>query len=179
MSRRLGPFELCVRIAEESVEHSSVIENAIGSAFSGASGLGNASAFGVMSSVSATRSGSKHTSTSSASYCACSKTPERKAEAKVIYLFGKPPKSVPVPAAPEVNSAHSETTGDTEYEIPERQYDCSNYSTCLGLAAALDWNSFSCTSCSGSVNEKLLWRAHQKVRENKALQRVCNLPVLR
>ncbi|MCB0325370.1 MAG: hypothetical protein KDD69_17425 [Bdellovibrionales bacterium] len=63
-------------------------------------------------------------------------------------------------------------------DVPLRNYDCPNYSTCLGIAAALDWSSFSCKGCVGRVNKQLLWRAHQMVRSNRSLQQVCGLPVL-
>ena len=62
---------------------------------------------------------------------------------------------------------------------PQRDYDCPNYDTCLGLAAALDWSSFTCAGCTTrTVNQQLLWRAHSCVRKNPALSRLCKLPVL-
>ena len=61
---------------------------------------------------------------------------------------------------------------------PDRRYNCPNYDTCLGLAAALDWGSFTCGSCPGSVNAQLVWRAHQRLRKNPTLSRLCKLPVL-
>ncbi len=61
---------------------------------------------------------------------------------------------------------------------PERSYDCPNYETCLGLAAALDWKSFTCQGCCGTVNQQLLWRAHHRIRNNPSLSKLCNLPVL-
>ncbi|MFN8390666.1 MAG: hypothetical protein U0136_10285 [Bdellovibrionota bacterium] len=63
-------------------------------------------------------------------------------------------------------------------EPPERSYDCKNYETCLSLAAALNWSSFTCTGCSGCVNEQLLWRAHHSVRNNPSLSTLCDLPNL-
>ena len=57
-----------------------------------------------------------------------------------------------------------------------RNYDCSNYATCLGVAAALDWSSFSCYGCSGRADSRLLWRAHSALKKNKDLCSVCNLP---
>ncbi len=61
---------------------------------------------------------------------------------------------------------------------PYRDYNCSNYDTCLGLAAALDWESFTCNGCSGCVNPHVLWRAHHEVRKNKTLAAICNLPTI-
>ena len=62
-------------------------------------------------------------------------------------------------------------------EPPERRYDCQHYDTCLSLAAALDWQSFSCAGCSGCVNRKLLWRANNALRRNSALRMICKLPL--
>lgn len=59
---------------------------------------------------------------------------------------------------------------------PDRDYECNNYELCLTLAAALDWSSFSCLNCNGSVDERLLWRAHNLVRKNQTLRVLCHLP---
>lgn len=67
---------------------------------------------------------------------------------------------------------------EVSLEPPVRQYECENYNTCLGLAAALDWISFSCSGCSGKVNNRLLWRAHHEVRKNTELATLCELPKL-
>ncbi len=96
---------------------------------------------------------------------------------KVIYLFATPP-AIPHIEMREVEEPQAEQA-QSDFQEPERNYDCSNYSACLGLAAALDWTSFTCRGCNGCVNEQLLWKAHQRVRDNKTLQSVCNLPVLR
>lgn len=72
-----------------------------------------------------------------------------------------------------------ESRPDNEHVAsPERHYDCPNYDVCLGLAAALDWSSFTCSSCSGSIDQKTLWRAHHRVRNNAMLAALCNLPDL-
>lgn len=39
---------------------------------------------------------------------------------------------------------------------PYRVYECKNYGTCLGLAADLNWKSFSCAGCCGKPNEELI-----------------------
>ena len=67
---------------------------------------------------------------------------------------------------------------DEGLNAPERNYDCTNYETCLGLAAALDWKSFTCCGCCGTVNQQLLWRAHHRIRNNPSLSKLCNLPIL-
>ncbi len=66
---------------------------------------------------------------------------------------------------------------DAPIETPQRKYDCSNYETCLELAAALNWDNFTCSSCNSSINESLLWRARQEVRKDKVAGTICeNLP---
>ncbi len=84
-----------------------------------------------------------------------------------------------------VRRAHSRlriikpSTQETEEIVfPDRKYECRNYETCLGLAAALNWKSFTCGSCCGEVNEQLLWRAHHQIRNNPALTKLCALPAL-
>jgi len=63
-------------------------------------------------------------------------------------------------------------------EPPTRRFECPNYKTCLNLAAALDWESFSCAGCNGKINEQLLWRAHQELRRDKVAEQLCELPRL-
>lgn len=58
----------------------------------------------------------------------------------------------------------------------ERDFDCGNYTTCLGLAAALNWDSFTCAQCSREVNAHLLWRAHHECRKDAILSDICRLP---
>ena len=62
--------------------------------------------------------------------------------------------------------------------IPYRNYECDNYTTCLSLAAALNWRSFSCHNCCGEVNPQLIWRAHQNIKSDKTLATFCELPPL-
>jgi hypothetical protein len=64
-------------------------------------------------------------------------------------------------------------------QAPERKYDCPHYDSCLGLAAALDWPSFTCSGCDGRINQQLIWRAHHHLRSNPGLSALCNLPSLR
>jgi hypothetical protein len=61
-------------------------------------------------------------------------------------------------------------------EGPRRRYDCINYETCLKIAAALNWFSFTCRGCCGDVNEKLFWRAQQEVRKDEMAKIICDLP---
>jgi hypothetical protein len=72
----------------------------------------------------------------------------------------------------------SVTDADTSANPPERQYDCKNYDTCLNLAAALNWESFTCDGCTGDVDESLCWRAHQAEKKDKLIGRICDLPEL-
>ena len=85
----------------------------------------------------------------------------------VVQLF--PPKQELPPSAGETRAL----------EAPERNYNCNNYDTCLSLAAALDWRSFSCSNCNGCVNKQVLWRAHHAVRNNSTMRKLCDLPDLR
>lgn len=61
---------------------------------------------------------------------------------------------------------------------PCREFDCANYESCLSLAAALDWDSFSCANCNGRMNSQLLWRAHHRLKFDDELARLCDLPPL-
>jgi hypothetical protein len=61
---------------------------------------------------------------------------------------------------------------------PYRNFDCPNYENCLGLAAALDWNSFTCRNCSGNINDQLLWRAYHIIKKDAELAELCDLPQL-
>jgi hypothetical protein len=55
----------------------------------------------------------------------------------------------------------------------ERRMECSHYEECLNLAAALDWDSFTCAGCSGKINESLLWRAGQSTKRDAVAQAIC------
>ena len=59
-----------------------------------------------------------------------------------------------------------------------RNYTCVNYETCLGLAAALDWESFTCKNCCGEINSQLIWRAHHNIKIDRDLAGICNIPKL-
>ena len=59
---------------------------------------------------------------------------------------------------------------------PLRHYGCSNYTICLNLAAALNWDSFTCRGCCGQVSEALCWQARQAQRKDAVAGRICEIP---
>ena len=68
---------------------------------------------------------------------------------------------------------------DNPNEPPRRRYECCNYETCLALAAALNWDSFTCRGCTGEVNETLYWRAAHEIKRDRAVKKICELPPLK
>lgn len=63
---------------------------------------------------------------------------------------------------------------DLPGEAPRRRYDCNNYDVCLELAAALNWDSFTCRGCNEEVSQPLLWRAHQARRKDSVAGSLCD-----
>jgi len=61
-------------------------------------------------------------------------------------------------------------------EVPRRRYDCDQYETCLGLAASLNWESFTCRGCCGEPNENLVWRARVSARKDSVAARLLKAP---
>jgi hypothetical protein len=59
---------------------------------------------------------------------------------------------------------------------PKRVHDCANYDRCLELAAALNWESFTCEGCCGEVNDTLTWRAGQVARKDSVAKAICGAP---
>lgn len=59
---------------------------------------------------------------------------------------------------------------------PRRRYNCKNYATCLNLAAALNWDNFTCRGCSGEIDESLYWRARQAMKKDTIVQTLCEIP---
>ena len=59
-------------------------------------------------------------------------------------------------------------------EAPKRKYDCTNYDACLDLAAALNWDSFTCVGCNQELNSNLVWRAHQAKRHDAVAHSICS-----
>jgi hypothetical protein len=58
-------------------------------------------------------------------------------------------------------------------DVLERRLECNHYEECLNLAAALDWDSFTCTRCNGKIDETLLWRAGQKTKRDALTEAIC------
>ena len=63
---------------------------------------------------------------------------------------------------------------DAPISPPRRRYSCQHYDTCLDLAAALNWDNYTCRGCSGVVDQKLLWRARQEIRKDKFVRAICS-----
>lgn len=61
-------------------------------------------------------------------------------------------------------------------ELPRRRYDCDNYETCLGLAASLNWESFTCRGCSGTPSDHLMWRARVSARSDSVAAKLLKAP---
>ena len=78
------------------------------------------------------------------------------------------------PAKPCANDDDDPAIGSLE--PPIRRYGCANYDTCLDLAAALNWASFTCGTCRGTINEQLLWRARHVARKDSIAKAICELP---
>lgn len=58
---------------------------------------------------------------------------------------------------------------------PRRRYCCKNYSTCLDLAAALNWDNFTCRGCSGDIDQTLRWRASHALKKDSFVRSICEL----
>lgn len=54
-----------------------------------------------------------------------------------------------------------------------RSYDCKQYDCCLELAAALNWENFTCAGCGGEINQHLIWKANLARREDAVAKRLC------
>ena len=61
-------------------------------------------------------------------------------------------------------------------EGPDRNFACKNYNSCLSLAAALNWESFSCGGCTGTIDETIRWRAKGVSKRDSALRQLCIIP---
>ena len=68
---------------------------------------------------------------------------------------------------------------DAPVAPPRRRYDCPNYESCLNLAAALNWDNFTCRGCNGEIDETLCWRAHQAQKKDVIVRTLCDLPDLK
>ena len=78
------------------------------------------------------------------------------------------------------NLSHGQANNNqTQIQALERNYDCSHYDICLKLAAALNWDNFTCAECSGEISQSLLWRARQAMRKDSVANRICEqLPTI-
>ena len=65
---------------------------------------------------------------------------------------------------------------DAPIAAPRRRYLCPNYSNCLNLAAALNWDNFTCRGCSGEIDESLMWRARHAMKRDDVVATICDLP---
>ncbi|RME61844.1 MAG: hypothetical protein D6780_00910 [Candidatus Dadabacteria bacterium] len=63
--------------------------------------------------------------------------------------------------------------------IPRRRYNCPNYCTCLNIAAALSWDSFTCRGCCGELNKSILWKAYLATKKDKIANRICKFDSLK
>ena len=79
--------------------------------------------------------------------------------------------SDPIPAASNVQTVAGFSGCEERYLV--RELDCKNYQTCLNLAAALNWDSFTCESCEGDINESLKWRAIHSTRKDALANALC------
>lgn len=82
----------------------------------------------------------------------------------------------------ELLVSHSASSSDTtdvptpNSDVPRRRYECESYEMCLGLAGALNWESFTCRGCSGQPSENLLWRARVSARKDSVAARLLKAP---
>jgi hypothetical protein len=77
-----------------------------------------------------------------------------------------------VPDASAAETAKGFSASDPDRELV-RELDCRNYTTCLNLAAALNWESFTCEGCEGEINQSLTWRAGQSAIRDKVVKFFC------
>lgn len=75
----------------------------------------------------------------------------------------------------------SDSAGSVDAPIPppRRRYMCHNYTTCLDIAGALNWDNFTCRGCSGEADQTLLWRAKNSIKKEKGLSRLFKLPIIK
>ena len=68
--------------------------------------------------------------------------------------------------------------GQVAYPIdcPRRRHECEHYTSCLNIAAALNWDNFTCRGCCGEIDQSLLWRALQECKRDRVAERICEIP---
>ena len=87
----------------------------------------------------------------------------------VVMIIGKPG-PFQILNNPALESA------ETPADPPRRRYDCVNYETCLSIACALNWHSFTCRGCNAQVNQTYCWQALKEARKDKVASSLCDLP---
>jgi hypothetical protein len=65
---------------------------------------------------------------------------------------------------------------DSSADTVVRNLDCKNYCTCLNVAVALNWESFTCAGCNGDINQSLNWRAGQSALRDSVTRALCPKP---
>ena len=72
----------------------------------------------------------------------------------------------------------SDDSGNVEAPLPppRRRFYCNNYQKCLDLAAALNWDNFTCRGCSGAIDQNLLWRAYAATKRDGVAGALCDIP---
>lgn len=76
----------------------------------------------------------------------------------------------------QVIEGDGQGTVERPIPAPKRKYCCQNYTVCLDLAAALNWDSFTCRGCCGEVDNSLLWRAHLARKRDSIVETLCSIP---
>ena len=89
--------------------------------------------------------------------------------------IGKPYK-IGKPGPFQIIESEVQGSIDNPINAPRRRYECSNYETCLVIAAGLNWDSFTCRGCNGEFEESLHWRARQEINKDKTVKKICELP---
>lgn len=67
-------------------------------------------------------------------------------------------------------------TIESPMNAPRRRYDCQHYETCLAIAAALNWDNFTCRGCCEQIDEALFWRARQAIKKDSVVEKLCDFP---
>jgi hypothetical protein len=55
----------------------------------------------------------------------------------------------------------------------DRNLECRNYETCLGIAAAFNWESFSCKQCIGEIDPHISWRVRHIIKRDSLGKFLC------
>ena len=79
----------------------------------------------------------------------------------------------------QIIETHLSALADQPPEPPRRRYSCRNYQSCLNLAAALNWDNFTCRGCCGDIDETLYWRVYQAMKKDLVAAKICDVPTLR